>query len=42
MLPSCRKKDVTILKLYFTCLDRIEGLNVNENSFLFRVQDYMS
>jgi hypothetical protein len=42
LLPSCRKKDVTILKLYFTCLDRIEGLNVNDDSFLFRVQDYMS
>lgn len=42
LLPSCRKKDVTILKLYFTCLDRIEGLNVNDESFLFRVQDYMS
>ena len=33
LLPSCRKKDVTILKLYFTCLDRIEGLNVNDDSF---------
>ena len=42
MLPKSRPKDITILKLYFTCLDKIENLDIENENFLLKVQRYMS
>jgi hypothetical protein len=30
-VQRCKVKDTTILKLYFTCLDRIEHLDVDSD-----------